>query len=101
MPKPAASKRRFGLSAHKSKRRAQRAPRIFCVKHFCGGLAGRAVHEEQHGNVHEHCAWHCRRGDCQRLSYFGIVLGGWIGYLICGFIGAALLIWIVRVIRPA
>jgi uncharacterized membrane protein YeaQ/YmgE (transglycosylase-associated protein family) len=35
------------------------------------------------------------------LSYFGIVLGGWIGYLICGFIGAALLIWIVRVIRPA
>ena len=35
------------------------------------------------------------------LSYFGIVLGGWIGYLISGFIGAVLLIWIVRVIRPA
>ena len=35
------------------------------------------------------------------LSYFGIALGGWIGYLISGFIGAVLLIWIVRVIRPA
>jgi uncharacterized membrane protein YeaQ/YmgE (transglycosylase-associated protein family) len=35
------------------------------------------------------------------LSYFGIVLGGWIGYLICGFMGAALLIWIVRVSAPA
>jgi hypothetical protein len=22
------------------------------------------------------------------LSYFGIVLGGWVGYLISGFIGA-------------
>ena len=30
------------------------------------------------------------------LSYFGIVLGGWFGYLISGFIGAVLLIWIVR-----
>jgi uncharacterized membrane protein YeaQ/YmgE (transglycosylase-associated protein family) len=35
------------------------------------------------------------------LSFFGINLGGWIGYLVCGFIGAALLIWIVRVVRPA
>ena len=35
------------------------------------------------------------------LSYFGIVLGGWVGYLISGFIGAILLIWIVRAIRPA
>jgi len=35
------------------------------------------------------------------LSYFGIVLGGWIGYLVCGFIGAVLLIWIVRAVRPA
>ena len=26
------------------------------------------------------------------LSFFGINLGGWIGYLVCGFIGAALLI---------
>ena len=35
------------------------------------------------------------------LSFFGIVLGGWVGYLICGFIGAVLPIWIVRVVRPA
>ena len=35
------------------------------------------------------------------LSYFGIALGGWVGYLVSGFIGAVLLIWIVRVIRPA
>jgi uncharacterized membrane protein YeaQ/YmgE (transglycosylase-associated protein family) len=33
------------------------------------------------------------------LSFFGIVLGGWIGYLIAGFIGACLLIWIVRMVR--
>ena len=33
------------------------------------------------------------------LSAFGIVLGGWIGYLILGFIGACLLIWIVRMVR--
>ncbi len=30
------------------------------------------------------------------LSYFGIVLGGWVGYLISSFIGAVLLIWVVR-----
>ena len=30
------------------------------------------------------------------FSFFGIALGGWIGYLIAGFIGAVLLIWIVR-----
>ena len=35
------------------------------------------------------------------LSYFGIVLGGWIGYLISGFIDAVLLIWIVPMMRPA
>ena len=39
------------------------------------------------------------------LQFFGIALGGWIGYLIAGFIGACLLIWIVRLIqgsrRPA
>ena len=35
------------------------------------------------------------------LSFFGIALGGWIGYLICGFIGAVLLISIVRAVRPA
>ena len=34
------------------------------------------------------------------LSAIGINLGGWIGYLISGFIGAVLLIWIVRVVRP-
>jgi uncharacterized membrane protein YeaQ/YmgE (transglycosylase-associated protein family) len=39
------------------------------------------------------------------LQFFGIALGGWIGYLIAGFIGACLLIWIVRLVqgsrRPA
>ena len=33
------------------------------------------------------------------LGFFGIALGGWIGYLIAGFIGACLLIWIVRAIQ--
>jgi uncharacterized membrane protein YeaQ/YmgE (transglycosylase-associated protein family) len=33
------------------------------------------------------------------LSAFGIALGGWLGYLIAGFIGACLLIWIVRLVR--
>jgi uncharacterized membrane protein YeaQ/YmgE (transglycosylase-associated protein family) len=33
------------------------------------------------------------------LSFFGIHLGGWIGYLIAGFVGAVLLIWIVRAIQ--
>jgi uncharacterized membrane protein YeaQ/YmgE (transglycosylase-associated protein family) len=33
------------------------------------------------------------------LSFFGINLGGWIGYLIAGFIGAVLLIGIVRMVR--
>jgi uncharacterized membrane protein YeaQ/YmgE (transglycosylase-associated protein family) len=34
------------------------------------------------------------------LSVFGIALGGgWIVYLILGFIGACLLIWIVRMVR--
>ena len=33
------------------------------------------------------------------LSFFGIGLGGWVGYLIAGFIGACLLIWIVRAVR--
>ena len=35
------------------------------------------------------------------LSALGISLGGWVGYLISGFIGAVLLIWIVRAVRPA
>ena len=30
------------------------------------------------------------------LSFLGVHLGGWLGYLIAGFIGAVLLIWIVR-----
>ena len=33
------------------------------------------------------------------FSFFGINLGGWIGYLIAGFVGACLLIWIVRRVR--
>jgi len=33
------------------------------------------------------------------LSYFGVHLGGWLGYLIAGFIGACLLIWIARLMR--
>jgi uncharacterized membrane protein YeaQ/YmgE (transglycosylase-associated protein family) len=33
------------------------------------------------------------------FSFFGIALGGWLGYLIAGFVGASLLIWIVRALR--
>ena len=33
------------------------------------------------------------------LSVFGIVLGGWIGYLIAGFVGACILIAIGRAFR--
>ena len=32
------------------------------------------------------------------LSMFGINLAGWLGYLIAGFIGACLLIWIARLV---
>ena len=32
------------------------------------------------------------------LSVAGINLGGWLGYLIAGFIGACLLIWVWRAI---
>jgi uncharacterized membrane protein YeaQ/YmgE (transglycosylase-associated protein family) len=35
------------------------------------------------------------------LSMFGISLGGWIGYLISGFIGACILIAVVRTVRRA
>ena len=35
------------------------------------------------------------------LSVFGISLGGWIGYLIAGFIGACILIAIGRMFRRA
>jgi uncharacterized membrane protein YeaQ/YmgE (transglycosylase-associated protein family) len=31
------------------------------------------------------------------LSGFGITLAGWIGYLIAGFVGACVLIWIETV----
>jgi uncharacterized membrane protein YeaQ/YmgE (transglycosylase-associated protein family) len=33
------------------------------------------------------------------FSYCGVNLGGWLGYLIAGFVGACLLIWIVRAVR--
>jgi uncharacterized membrane protein YeaQ/YmgE (transglycosylase-associated protein family) len=33
------------------------------------------------------------------FGYFGIALGGWLGYLVSGFVGACLLIWIVRALR--
>ena len=33
------------------------------------------------------------------LNFFGISLGGWLGYLIAGFVGASLLILIVRAVR--
>jgi uncharacterized membrane protein YeaQ/YmgE (transglycosylase-associated protein family) len=33
------------------------------------------------------------------FSFLGIALGGWLGYLIAGFIGASLLICIVRAMR--
>ena len=32
------------------------------------------------------------------LNIFGVPLGGWIGYLISGFIGAVLLIWVYRAV---
>src|SRR6185436_11196856 len=35
------------------------------------------------------------------LSVFGVSLGGWIGYLIAGFIGACVLIGIVRAFKRA
>ena len=33
------------------------------------------------------------------LGFLGITLGGWIGYLIAGFIGACILIFAVRAVR--
>ena len=33
------------------------------------------------------------------LSFLGSTSGGWLGYLIAGFIGAVLLIWIVRQVQ--
>ena len=31
------------------------------------------------------------------LSWFGVSLGGWIGYLIVGFFGACIVMWVARV----
>ena len=33
------------------------------------------------------------------FGLLGVSLGGWLGYLIAGFIGACILIWIVRALR--
>jgi uncharacterized membrane protein YeaQ/YmgE (transglycosylase-associated protein family) len=33
------------------------------------------------------------------LSGLGIMVGGWIGYLVAGFLGASLLIWIGRLVK--
>jgi uncharacterized membrane protein YeaQ/YmgE (transglycosylase-associated protein family) len=33
------------------------------------------------------------------FSFLGVHFGGWLGYLIAGFIGAVLLIWVVRAVR--
>jgi uncharacterized membrane protein YeaQ/YmgE (transglycosylase-associated protein family) len=33
------------------------------------------------------------------FGLLGIQLGGWLGYLIAGFIGACILIWVVRAVR--
>lgn len=33
------------------------------------------------------------------LGLMGVALGGWIGYLIAGFIGACILIWVARLVR--
>ena len=33
------------------------------------------------------------------LGFFGVSLGGWIGYLIAGFIGACILIAVARMFR--
>ncbi len=33
------------------------------------------------------------------LSLFGVALGGWLGYLIAGFIGACILIAVARMVR--
>ena len=35
------------------------------------------------------------------LSVFGVTLGGWIGYLVAGFVGACILIAVGRAFRRA
>ena len=68
-----------------------------------GGIAGwpgRDVHEEQHGRADEHRARY--RGRPRRPVFCsvssGSISGGWIGYLIAGFIGACILIAIARAV---
>jgi uncharacterized membrane protein YeaQ/YmgE (transglycosylase-associated protein family) len=63
-------------------------------------LASRAIHEERYGPADEYVLGIVGAAIASAiLSIFGIALGGWIGYLILGFIGACLLIWIVRMVR--
>jgi uncharacterized membrane protein YeaQ/YmgE (transglycosylase-associated protein family) len=38
---------------------------------------------------------------CWLLGFLGITLGGWIGYLIAGFIGACILIAVARAFSGA
>jgi uncharacterized membrane protein YeaQ/YmgE (transglycosylase-associated protein family) len=33
------------------------------------------------------------------LAIVDVSLGGWVGYLIAGFIGACILIWVARMVR--
>ena len=33
------------------------------------------------------------------LSLFGVTLGGWLGYLVAGFVGACIIIFLWRAIR--
>ena len=33
------------------------------------------------------------------LGFFGVALGGWIGYLIAGFVGACIIIFLWRAIK--
>lgn len=33
------------------------------------------------------------------LGFFGVGFGGWLGYLVAGFIGACILIWLARAVR--
>jgi uncharacterized membrane protein YeaQ/YmgE (transglycosylase-associated protein family) len=35
------------------------------------------------------------------FGLLGVSFGGWVGYLVAGFIGACILIAIVRAVRPA
>ena len=66
-----------------------------------GGLAGRAGHEERHGHLHEHHPRHRRGRRAERdPGAIGFSFGtGLIAYLITGFIGACLLIFIFRAVR--